>query len=118
MESGKMLVSLEKRKSLKSEFMRDTSEFFDLRMEMYLIDIVKTYAVLEAYAYIILFYNFLILFIVCIGAELMKSCLASRARNLEWFCFYFSTAAILENFCYIQCKSQVTVSLILTETDF
>ena len=47
----------------------------------------------------------------------MKLCLASRARNLVSFCFYFSTAGIVENFCYIQCEIQVTVSLILTEID-
>ena len=44
----------------------------------------------------------------------MKPCLASRARNLVLFCFYFSTTAIAEDFCYSQCKIQVSVGLILT----
>ena len=62
----------------------------------------------------VLFWNYLILF-VYIGAKLMKPCFASRARNLVLFCFYFSTAAIAEDFCYSQCKIQVTVDLILTK---
>ena len=45
----------------------------------------------------------------------MKPCLASRARNLVLFCFYFSTTATAEDFCYSQCKIQVTVGLMLTK---
>ena len=54
-------------------------------------------------------------YIVYIGVELMKSCLASRARNSVLFCFYFSTTAIAEGFCYSPCKVQVTVGFILTK---
>ena len=63
----------------------------------------------------VLYWNFLVLCIVYIGAEVMKLCLASRARNLVLFCFYFSTTAIAEDVCYSQCKIQVTVGLILTK---
>ena len=45
----------------------------------------------------------------------MKPCLASRVINLVLFCFYFSTTVIAEDFCYIKCKIQVTVGLILTK---
>ena len=51
---------------------------------------------------------------VYIGAELMKPCLGSRARNLVLFCFYFSSTVIAEDFCYCQWKIQITVALILT----
>ena len=64
----------------------------------------------------ILFWYFLILFIVYIGAKLMIACLAGRARNLVLFCFYFSTASIAEDFCHSQCKIlSVIVGLILTK---
>ena len=63
----------------------------------------------------VLFWHFFLLFIVYIVAKLMKPCLSSRARNLVLFGFYFSTAAIAEDFCYSQCKIQVTVGLILTK---
>ena len=41
--SGKMFVSLEKRKLLKPGFMRDTPSLIDQGMEKYLIDIVSIY---------------------------------------------------------------------------
>ena len=63
----------------------------------------------------VLFWHFFLLFIVYIVAKLMKPCLSSRARNLVLFGFYFSTAAIAEDFSYSQCKIQVTAGLILTK---
>ena len=57
----------------------------------------------------VLFWNFLVSFIVYIAVKLMTpSCLASRARNLVLFCFYFSTT---EDFYYNQWKIQLIVSL-------
>ena len=81
----------------------------DQKMEMYLINIENTYAK----CFVLKFLG--ILSIVYIGAELMKLCLVSRARNLVLFCFYFSTTAIAEDVCYSQCEIQVTVGLILTK---
>ena len=105
---GKRLVSLEKRKLLNQNLWETHGSLIDQRVEICLIDIVNTYT--ECFIL-----KFLILFIVYIGAEHIKLCLASRARNLVLFCFYFSTTAIAENFCYSQCKIQETFSQCKTQ---
>ena len=105
-------VSLEKQKLLKPEFMRDTSEFDWLR-EMYLIDILKTYIECIEIWNVLKFFD-----VVYIGAELMKPCLAGRAKNVVLFCFYVSTTAIAEDFSYSQCKIQVAVGLISIKRKF
>ena len=97
-----------KTKIIKPEFMRDTWEF-DWPKSGNMFDWHRKHI------YGMFYFKISILFIVYIGAEHIKLCLASRARNLVLFCFYFSTTAIAENFCYSQCKIQETVSQCKTQ---
>ena len=48
------------------------------------------------------FWNFLICFYI--GTELTKPCLASRARKLVLFCFYYSTTAIADDIVTVNTK--------------
>ena len=105
--SGKMLVSLEKRKLLNPGYIRKILEF-DCSENEEVFDWQHKHTCRNCY-----FFYFTILFIVKISTNLMDHCLARYSRNLVLFCFYFSIAEIIKDFCGSQCNFQVTYGLYL-----
>ena len=73
-------------------------------MEMCLIDIVNTYA--ECFVL-----KFLDIVYCLYWCETYKTVLGKSRKKLGVVLFYFSTAVIGEDFCYSQCKIQLTVLL-------
>ena len=99
--SGTMLVSLEKKKWLKAEFIRDISEF-DCSENGKVFDWQRKHIYGKC-----CFFYFTALFIIKISTDLMGNCLARCARNLVRLCFYFSTAEVTKDFRDSRCNFQV-----------
>ena len=96
----KIIVSLEKWKLLKVEFMRDTSEF-DWSKNENLFDWHWKYVYIEWFVLKFLY------IVYCLYGQVDE-------KNSVLCCCYFSTAVITEDFYCSQLKIQVTVCLIFT----
>lgn len=77
--SGKTLVSIERRKLLKREFIRKISE----------LDCSENGLRAKTHIWKMLFFYLIVSIIVKVSIDLMESCFSRCARKLVLFCFIF-----------------------------